>query len=81
MYALSACLQFHEVAGICGLSFFCNCTTLPKTVDNLNKPTETLDYLDLDFSAITSTISIIKPVTKRINRAKGIETHVTTAYI
>lgn len=60
-------------------SVFCHCTTLPKTVDNLNKPTETLDYLDLDFSAITSTILIIKPVTKRRNRAKGTGTPVMTA--
>lgn len=73
MCVLSACLQFHAVAGICGLSFFCHCTTRLKTVHNLNKPTETLDYLDLDFSVITSTISIIKPVTKRINRQKAQE--------
>lgn len=51
----------------------------PKTVANLNKQTEALDYLDLDFSAIMSTISIMKVVTKRIHRAKGTETHVTTA--
>lgn len=67
----------------CLSSVFCNYrdmwSVFSKTVANLNKQTEALDYLDLDFSAITSTISIMKLVTKRIHRAKGTETHVTTS--
>lgn len=69
--------SFHVLAGIPGLDFLYHWATLPKTVANLNKQKKS--NLDLDFSAITSDISIVKLVTKRINKAKGTETRVTTA--